>query len=171
MEITCSSFLGYCYLGGALNPAKLVCEPSRNVPNDEWYIKMIHFSQNDRIRNNNDMKKWKFFFSRWFDGLDTGSKDEEYGKFMYIFNWKLLVFVIMIPTRIRCIRWIWIFLIILPYFLDLKKPGTDNLDPDYFPGSHQGNTHVIVPSIEHEFLISMRFWIWVLYWSPCRGHY
>ena len=24
-----------------------------------------------------------------------------------------------------------------PEFLDLEKPGTDNLDPDYFPGSLQ----------------------------------
>ena len=28
-------------------------------------------------------------FSRWFDGLDTGSKDKEYGKFMFLFNRKL----------------------------------------------------------------------------------
>ena len=36
---------------------------SRKFPNDEWYIKMIHFLRNGRIQNKNDVKKKKNDFS------------------------------------------------------------------------------------------------------------
>ena len=55
---------------------------------------MIHFSQNGRIRNKNDVKN--DIFSWCFDGLDTGSKVEEYGEFVFLFNRELSLFVIVI---------------------------------------------------------------------------
>ena len=89
---------------------------SRKFPYDELYIKMIHFSQNGRIRNKKWCKKW--FFSRWFHGLDTGSKKEEYGnsyKENYI-SWASMMLI-----RIIHIRWIRLFSIILPYFFGLCR--------------------------------------------------
>jgi len=40
----------------------------------------------------NDVKKW--FFSRWFHGLDTGSKEEEFRKLLFLFKSKLSRLVI-----------------------------------------------------------------------------
>ena len=40
------------------------------------------------------MMKKNVFFSRSFDGLDTGSKEEEYGKFVFLFNTEIWLLVI-----------------------------------------------------------------------------
>ena len=54
----------------------------------KWFI----FLKTVQSEIKNDVKKW--YFSRWFDRLDTGSKEEEYGKFVFLFNRKLSCLVI-----------------------------------------------------------------------------
>ena len=50
------------------------------------------FAKRSNPKNKNYVKI--LILSRWFDGLDTGSKDEEYGKVFFLFNWKLSWFLI-----------------------------------------------------------------------------
>ena len=82
------------------------------------------------------------FLVAGFDGLDTGSigsKEEEYWKIVFLFNWKYPCFVINDHKLDLTYSLNKIILDLFPVFLDLQKPGTDNLDPDYFPGSPRLN--------------------------------
>ena len=74
-------------------------------------------------------------FSRWFDGLDSGSKEEEYRKFVFLFNRKLSCLVINDHHLDSSYSLNKIILDLSPVFFGLVEAGTDNLDPDYFPGS------------------------------------
>ena len=83
----------------------------------------------------NDISKWSVFrktveseikngvifliFGRWFDELDTGSKEEEYGKNVFLFKWELSWLVINDHQSDSSYSSNKIILYLSPVFLDL----------------------------------------------------
>ena len=57
----------------------------------------------------------------------------------------------MITTRIKHIRLRKLFLTFLPNIFHFKKPGTHNLDPDYFPGSPLNSSGHNIGIMTHHF--------------------
>ena len=69
----------------------------------------------------NDVKN--VFFSRWFDGLDTGSKEGEYGKSCFYSIWKYSFFVINDLKLDRSYILNKIILDLFPVFFGLVEAG------------------------------------------------
>ena len=75
--------------------------------------------------------------------MDTGSKEEEYGKFVFLFNRELWLLVINDHHSDLSYSLNKIILDLPPVFFGLVEAGNSQPDPDYFPGSLKVKSNVV----------------------------